>query len=381
MALDWLPVAPDQISRDTTLGAPYGPAYAGASVRQVELLARLWGSGQPTFPALIWRTPWQVPAGLTQPLTTGGAAPTPALSWAPTYPAQIARSRLPVAAQSTLFQTPRSLFLDLGWLPAAVYPHAIPRLAWHPSQQESEHQLTAPLVPPPALSWQPIYPAQIRPTLTLRTGNQIPFTFYVQPVPAPDPPGLGYQTAVFPTFLLPRRSLPVPSQQVFGENLLPIPRPAPPTELTWQPVYPAQIWVTLRRPALLPQAVGGGVFEPAVVASTLKWLPTVAERPRPVWPAVLFTPVPPVLLGTQAAIATYAWRAITPVRMPASVWPMPDTTVLPPVVPAGSVAEPACATPARPVAGASGLSSGILGTPLLAFEFGGEGLFTAEVSC
>jgi hypothetical protein len=141
----------------------------------------------------------------------------------------------------------------------------------------------------------------------------------------PDPPGLGYDTVVIPTFIRPRVSVPLPSRQSFAVNIDPIINPPPPVD-TVPPVYPDFLHRAAARRIDVGVATSGTetiVTPPGTVPIDLIWAATYPDQfLRRI--AVQEVLVAPLNLSIAPAIALeLGWLPTYPDRLE-RIWPVPD---------------------------------------------------------
>lgn len=382
MALDWLPVRPDLLPRDRSLDARFGPPFAAQSLPQASVIARLWSESQPTYPSQHLRRPWR-PAGLhVMPFVIGAASPVPVLAWAPIYPDRLHRRTLPVADILSVFYTPRPTTPAVTqWLP--VYPSQIARRRLPTADLPF---LTQTIVPAPATqSWKPTYPDRLDRPQQIPPAAMQTYAFHPTPIAAPDPPGLGFKTSVYPDRLFPVRSLGAGQRQTVVTIVSPIPNPPPPTELTWLPTLPAQIL----RPAAAPVAGGSvltGSLTAGPVVTDLRWLPQTPLLPTTRPPSgVAVQTVAPIDLGAVPAIAAdLTWLPIYPLRFPTPFVVLASVST--PLLPSegGPLPVPSTAICLR-LAEEDGtqptFATAAIGIPHLANETSGTLILTDEKEC
>lgn len=308
MALDWLPIYPDLAPTDEALPVSIGPFYAANGLPQVQILARLWSSSQPTYPALHWRKRVRPLGGHVAPFTTAAAAPTPPLAWKSSYPDRLDRRRLSVAAMPAFFSVSRIVApvdVRLDWQPD--YPDLVRKLRVHASQQAALFWNGQATVPPPALSWAPVYPSRLARLESLRV--QAAFFYYPLEIPDPPPPGLGFQTAVYPDQIWGKPALRTAAQVFYAANLDPIPNPPPPTELTWLSVYPDTVW---GRAQQQPQIQLVGTLADSVLEVGLRWKPVYPDRLLPRAPRLAGGEVGAALSAFLIVVDFSLWQPVYP---------------------------------------------------------------------
>jgi len=296
----WLPKYPSRIIGLVLLGASFQPYYASSSFPVPSIAG--W---TPTYPSRIERKvqhasqkPFLFQAGrIALP-----SAPVPALAWKAQHPDRIDRRRLPVADQPSVFAVPFSRATQLTQFPS--YPSQISRPRIHASQQQfSFFKLEG---PPPFLSWKGEQPVAVRRATPVAA--QVAFAFYSRPVPAPDPPGLGYTTSLYPNRIYPRVSILTARQQSFAFYAVPIPNLPPPDQLSWQGSFPAFTY-RLDRPKTASAIV---TAPPVAVPGDLKWAPTYPSFFRR-QVRVAHGVVAPLQIGAVIAVAPeMAWTPTYP---------------------------------------------------------------------
>lgn len=378
MALDWIPIYPAVLLKDRGLTAVFGPFHAAQALPQSQILAGLWARSQPSFPALLFRRQFRIPGGMVQPYVSAAAATVPPLAWKGTFPDRLDRrqahpSRAPFLTATVRIVAPTDVRLD--WTPN--YPARIDRLRPHASRAPFLFYEGRATIAPTALSWKAIYPDRIDPKP--RVPAQVAFAMYPRPVPAPDPPGIGYRTAVYPDQVWPKISIRTAQQQAFASNIVPIPNPPPPVFLTWLPRYPDR-FAAIRR--LQPQIRIVGTLASPVLELDLRWAPQ--------YPALLFRRTPAVRTEAFGALFQFShvipstfslWQPVYPdfvFRVPP---PPPPGSVIVLPVPPDQVVERFCIMLEEDDAASPYIANELVTSPYIADEIFGDQTITPEETC
>jgi hypothetical protein len=286
-ALSWAPHYPSAI-----------PDRRSLTTAQHQFLAR--PTLPPPVPALSWAAKYQnrIPASPALPTALQRAwfgpdrQPEPRPGWTPTFPDRIARSTLPTAAYPAFFYTsalPNLPPPPLTWQP--VYPNILLRAKAGPPLNGWSGPVLPPPVPP--LTWQPIYPsAFVVPRLPVLGGAVAPFSTTIPPAAPPLSWKPIYPDLLFPGPLGP----PLPAWSG------PIAPPSAPL-LSWQPVYPAG-FILARQPILAGVTVAP--FTPAAPpAPVLSWTPRYPDFFVVIRlggsPTQLVEPIPPPVIPPATA--------------------------------------------------------------------------------
>jgi hypothetical protein len=187
-------------------------------------------------------------------------AAVPPLSWEGSQPDQVDRQRL--LEFSSYFSVPFARATELTQYPR--FPDQVARPQVRPADLQSLAIKLEAI--PTELSWRGSQPDFVYRAAAVPA--QVAFVFYSLPVADPDPAGLGYQTALYPDWVLPPQGLLSALRPAFAFHSVPIPNAAPPTDTTWLPIYPNFLPVRsfLERASEL-------LFAPIGIASGLHWLP------------------------------------------------------------------------------------------------------------
>lgn len=312
--LSWLPKYPSRVIGLVLLGAAFQPYYASSSFPVPSI-----ASWHATYPDRIDRKtthPSRVPALFQAGRVAIPDAAVPPLSWKAQYPDRVQKTKLPISVVPSYFAVPFARATSLTQSP--VYPDRVVRAKVHPANVPSLFFKLEAI--PIFLSWKGEQPVRIPPPPRLL--SQQAYFFHPKPVPAPDPPGLGYKTAIYPDRIWPKAGLHVSKQVAFAFSPLPIPNPPPPTFLTWKPSYPDQILRVVRVEA--PQGVRVAPVM-AAVSLGMRWLPTYPSFFRRST-AAREEVVAPIQVGAVIAVPpTLGWQPTYPDLLPQ---PVPVTSFL-----------------------------------------------------
>lgn len=300
--LDWLPIYPARIATVVLLGAAFQPHYAGNST-----ITPAVSSWLPTYPHRIERKVQHVsqkPALFQAGRIAVPDAVVPPLSWEGEAPSRLDRRRLPVSAIPAYFAVPFARATQLTQQPS--YPDRITRPRVRPADIPSIFFKLEGI--PPLLGWKGEQPERVWPKPSLRVANQRAYFFHPEVIPDPPPPGLGFETTIYPNRIYPRVSIRTGQQRAFEQWVVPIPNPPPPTDFTWPASYPDRIYrasaptTEIRVVPLLPAIVALAQWEPSY--------PSVLYRvPR-------LQPQPTFQIGETLAVAiTGQWQPVYPDRL------------------------------------------------------------------
>lgn len=306
MALDWLPIYPDQIAVDTDLPAAYLPFYAGAAVPP-------WKTWLPRFPDWILRRHSRPLGGITSdpfPHPTQGLPEFPTV----TYPDQILRPsiRPDYRLWTAFFPNIPSTLKDF----VAVYPDILRRKRTvTPHLPEAFVVLTSAFALPSPLTWQGSQPAQIA-RRTVHASRQQATALDASRTFAVTSTGW---TPVYPDQIPPLRSVLAASQQVVAQNVDPIKNP-PPTNSTWPPTYPSFVWSRVSLGASRQPSFGINLSPiPNAPAPDQSWQQAI---PTPPIARVRLAPLPQRTTSLEPTLTvTQAWRGTYPSQIPSHVVP------------------------------------------------------------
>lgn len=243
------------------------------------------GFPYPTFPdqAAPERRPVPVSEGW---FAFAEPAMAPALSWSPTYPAQIARQLPQQPTGDAPFVPALSTYLDPSQgFPYPSFPAQVPTLPRVTDKGGTSFTNTSTAPPAPLESWLPSYPDQVTPR---------------QPRP------------------------------LVAEGIAAFVEPVMAPALSWSPTYPAQA------PGRRPVPEGWVAFVEPAMAPALSWAPRLHDLVRPASPAILGGEAAFVPLPAAPTVPALSWSPTYPAFAARAAPAQPAVaSILPPLVVGG----------------------------------------------